>query len=208
MPLAPPFRLRRLEPPALWRLRRPHLTPLARFRSCHRRRRRRSGPAPFRHRRTTSLAGGGRVAPEPYVPFPPSYLEELCNPKGSVEFVAQEEDLKSDEALWALYERWCKAFNQKLDHEEMMRANRDGHEGMLAKKVGNSSVLWKLDGSFLTEVFADFKVVNGKLFVVSPVAEEELSTNYEVLAGRLFEDLAEGHELVIPNDEFITRRPR
>jgi hypothetical protein len=37
------------------------------------------------------------------------------------EFVAPEQDLESDEALWALYERWCKAFNQKRDHDEMVR---------------------------------------------------------------------------------------
>jgi hypothetical protein len=35
--------------------------------------------------------------------------------------VAQEKDLESNEALWALYERWCKAFNQERDHDEMAR---------------------------------------------------------------------------------------
>ncbi|OEL24962.1 hypothetical protein BAE44_0014020 [Dichanthelium oligosanthes] len=46
-------------------------------------------------------------------------------------------------------------------------------EAMLAKKVGNSSVLWEPDDGFLREVFADFKVVNGKLFVVFPVGKAE-----------------------------------
>lgn len=38
-----------------------------------------------------------------------------------MKFVAEEKDLESDEALWALYERWCKAFDQERDHEEMAR---------------------------------------------------------------------------------------
>ncbi|CAL4925025.1 unnamed protein product [Urochloa decumbens] len=32
-----------------------------------------------------------------------------------------EKDLESDEALWALYEHWCKVFNKKRDHAEMVR---------------------------------------------------------------------------------------
>ncbi|TVU14291.1 hypothetical protein EJB05_37752, partial [Eragrostis curvula] len=32
-----------------------------------------------------------------------------------------EEDVASDEAIWALYERWCKAFNKTHDHAEMAR---------------------------------------------------------------------------------------
>ncbi|CAN6280649.1 unnamed protein product [Urochloa humidicola] len=35
--------------------------------------------------------------------------------------VVTEKDLESDEALWALYERWCKAFNKERDHAEMVR---------------------------------------------------------------------------------------
>ncbi|KAM0876343.1 hypothetical protein ACQ4PT_036224 [Festuca glaucescens] len=38
---------------------------------------------------------------------------------GQVIFVAEDKDLESDEALWALYERWCKAFNQERDYNEM-----------------------------------------------------------------------------------------
>ncbi|KAL6839038.1 hypothetical protein ACP4OV_031092 [Aristida adscensionis] len=37
------------------------------------------------------------------------------------QFVADEKDLESDEALWALYERWCKHFNQERDRDEMAR---------------------------------------------------------------------------------------
>lgn len=40
---------------------------------------------------------------------------------GRVEFVADDKDLESDEALWALYERWCKAFNEKREPLEMSR---------------------------------------------------------------------------------------
>ena len=29
--------------------------------------------------------------------------------------------MASDEALWALYERWCKAFNQERQPDEMAR---------------------------------------------------------------------------------------
>lgn len=36
-------------------------------------------------------------------------------------FVADDKDLESDEALWALYERWCKHFNQERDRDEMAR---------------------------------------------------------------------------------------
>jgi len=35
--------------------------------------------------------------------------------------VADDKDLESDEALWALYQRWCKFFNQERDHDEMVR---------------------------------------------------------------------------------------
>ncbi|KAJ1290854.1 hypothetical protein BS78_02G274700 [Paspalum vaginatum] len=36
------------------------------------------------------------------------------------EFVAEDKDLESDQAMWALYERWCKAFNQPRDRDEML----------------------------------------------------------------------------------------
>ncbi|KAK8444582.1 hypothetical protein SEVIR_9G160501v4 [Setaria viridis] len=93
-----------------------------------------------------------------------------------------------------------------------MCANRDRYDTMLAKKVVNSNVLWKLDGGFLREVYADFKVVKGKLFVRFPAGKadggglKELSTDYQVVAGRLFADLPQGRELVVPNMGFITRR--
>ena len=30
-------------------------------------------------------------------------------------------DVESDEAIWALYELWCKAYNKERDHGEMAR---------------------------------------------------------------------------------------
>ncbi|TVU41333.1 hypothetical protein EJB05_14839 [Eragrostis curvula] len=38
---------------------------------------------------------------------------------GKVEFVADEKDIVSDEAIWALYERWCKFFNEERSLDEM-----------------------------------------------------------------------------------------
>ncbi|OEL20185.1 hypothetical protein BAE44_0018796 [Dichanthelium oligosanthes] len=32
-----------------------------------------------------------------------------------------QKDVESDEAVWALYERWCKAHNKERDHAEMSR---------------------------------------------------------------------------------------
>ena len=32
-----------------------------------------------------------------------------------------DKDMESDEAVWALYERWCKAFKKQRDHAEMAR---------------------------------------------------------------------------------------
>lgn len=36
-------------------------------------------------------------------------------------FVADDKDLVLDEAMWALYERWCKAWGQERDRDEMLR---------------------------------------------------------------------------------------
>lgn len=38
-----------------------------------------------------------------------------------VKFVVEDEDIASKEALWSLYERWCKAFGEERDHDEMLR---------------------------------------------------------------------------------------
>lgn len=46
-----------------------------------------------------------------------------------------EKDLESDEAIWALYERWCKAHNKKRDQSDMAR--RFKLFRMFAKSVHN-----------------------------------------------------------------------
>ncbi|KAF0900398.1 hypothetical protein E2562_031589 [Oryza meyeriana var. granulata] len=50
---------------------------------------------------------------------------DLFDPEASevdfVEFVADDKDLASDEALWALYERWCNFFGEERDRDEMNR---------------------------------------------------------------------------------------
>ncbi|KAI4977928.1 hypothetical protein ZWY2020_014482 [Hordeum vulgare] len=38
-----------------------------------------------------------------------------------VKFAVEEKDLESHKTLWALYERWCEAFNHKRDHDEKVR---------------------------------------------------------------------------------------
>nr|CAB3467557.1 unnamed protein product [Digitaria exilis] len=42
-------------------------------------------------------------------------------PVGREPFVVDDKDLESDEALWALYERWCKFWGEERSHEEMQR---------------------------------------------------------------------------------------
>ncbi|TVU27896.1 hypothetical protein EJB05_19397, partial [Eragrostis curvula] len=32
-----------------------------------------------------------------------------------------DKDLESDEAIWTMYENWCKVYNMERDHEEMTR---------------------------------------------------------------------------------------
>ncbi|CAN6175110.1 unnamed protein product [Urochloa humidicola] len=44
-----------------------------------------------------------------------------CKESGRVEFVADDKDLESDEALWDLYERWCNAYGEERSRDEMQR---------------------------------------------------------------------------------------
>jgi hypothetical protein len=71
--------------------------------------------------------------------------------------------------------------------------NHDKLDVLLSKLVGKSpcSFIYRGGGRFLRQVFADYKVVNGKVFVTYPTGSksgctEEPSVNYEVVAGRLF----------------------
>ncbi|KAI4980380.1 hypothetical protein ZWY2020_020865 [Hordeum vulgare] len=56
--------------------------------------------------------------------YPPCVLRKPGReqiPEGKVKFAVEEKDLESDKTIWALYERWCEAFNHKLDHDEKDR---------------------------------------------------------------------------------------
>ncbi|CAD6341284.1 unnamed protein product, partial [Miscanthus lutarioriparius] len=112
----------------------------------------------------------------------------LSKPGDRVEFVPKEEDVESDEIpLRDLYERWCKAFNQKREPDEMARRFNKFKNRVLCIHSMN-----KANQSCKGTRVADKK---------------EISTEYEVVYGRLFvADLPEGRELLVPNDEFIKRR--
>ncbi|XBI45579.1 hypothetical protein VPH35_110031 [Triticum aestivum] len=148
------------------------------------------------------------VVPPPAMTAPASqtlsYLKEQT-PEGKVKFVAEEKDLESDETLWALYERWCEAFNQKRDHDEKVRRfstfkktvlhihNKpnvgyrrgitqfaDGKlrkpcctdllDRKIAEQVDGYNVEFVTDGSgkLYKRVYADYKVVQDRLYVHLP----------------------------------------
>ncbi|XP_066323688.1 uncharacterized protein [Miscanthus floridulus] len=56
-------------------------------------------------------------------------------------FEADDKDLESDEALWALYERWCKFFNQERDRDEMARRFTSFKETVLCVEENKRSDL-------------------------------------------------------------------
>ena len=56
-------------------------------------------------------------------------------------FEANDKDLESDDALWDLYERWCKFFNQKRDREEMARRFSSFKETVLRVEKNKKSNL-------------------------------------------------------------------
>lgn len=67
-------------------------------------------------------------------------------------FEAEDEDLQSDEALWALYERWCKHFKMQRDHDEMAhRFNKFKHSVLLVQKVNKSDLPYKLEINKFTD---------------------------------------------------------
>ncbi|KAF7083487.1 hypothetical protein CFC21_087273 [Triticum aestivum] len=141
--------------------------------------------------------------------------------EGKVKFVVEEKDLESEAALWALYERWCKDFNQKRDHDEMVHWFNTFKETVLLVHRRNNAnlpyklginkfadgklrklccchdpILKKIDEEFgdkpgefilgdgdklLKRVFADYKVVHGRLYVHLPkgVDVETITTNPE-----------------------------
>ncbi|CAL4996060.1 unnamed protein product [Urochloa decumbens] len=80
---------------------------------------------------------------------------------GKVEFVADEKDLESDEAIWALYERWCKAFNQERSPDEMACRFNVFKETVLSVDSTNKA---RLPYRFEINKFADGK----KMELMSP----------------------------------------
>ncbi|KAI5013347.1 hypothetical protein ZWY2020_028301, partial [Hordeum vulgare] len=61
-------------------------------------------------------------SPPPSPPPPPSFTSPSSSLlASSLSLLLQEKDLESDKTFWALYERWCEAFNQKLDHDEKVQ---------------------------------------------------------------------------------------
>jgi len=56
-------------------------------------------------------------------------------------FEANDKDLESDDALWDLYERWCKFFNQERDREEMARRFSSFKETVLRVEKNKKSNL-------------------------------------------------------------------
>ncbi|XBI88464.1 hypothetical protein VPH35_026430 [Triticum aestivum] len=144
-------------------------------------------------------------------------------PEGSrVKFMAEEKDLESDEALWALYERWCKAFDQERDREEMARrfdtfkktvldvqdinkaypshkprtitkfadgklrrpcCSRDPFLKRIAEELDDNpcELIVGDDNKLYKRVFADYKVVDDRLYVHLPkgIDVKTITTNPE-----------------------------
>ncbi|KAG2658515.1 hypothetical protein PVAP13_1KG255035 [Panicum virgatum] len=88
-----------------------------------------------------------------------SELDRMNRDTSELDFVAQEaklqdkvdlpiheDDLVSDEAMWSLYERWCKVFNQERDSDEMARRFKEFKENvLLGYRVNNSGLPYKLE---------------------------------------------------------------
>ena len=59
----------------------------------------------------------------------------------NVNLPIHEDDLVSDEAMWSLYERWCKVFDEECDSDEMARRFKEFKENVLyVYRVNNSGL--------------------------------------------------------------------
>ncbi|CAN6235037.1 unnamed protein product [Urochloa humidicola] len=76
-----------------------------------------SGVAPLKSSPTRGSASTYDAPRRPFEYFSTSDYEDPPDDAKS----PTDKDVESDEAVWALYERWCKAFNKKRDHAEMVR---------------------------------------------------------------------------------------
>ncbi|XP_034569409.1 uncharacterized protein [Setaria viridis] len=74
-------------------------------------------------------------------------------------FVFDDKDLESDEALWALYERWCKFWGEERSREEMQRCFDDFKDCALFVHRAN-----KNGGRLELNMFADGKQAGGLIF--------------------------------------------
>ncbi|XBI66013.1 hypothetical protein VPH35_045699 [Triticum aestivum] len=110
------------------------------------------------------IAGGGRPAAAIRVSpagGPKSEEEEKARPKSQVapddeiihpHLAVDENALKSDEAMWAFYEHWCKFHGISRDRLEMERRfNTFSDTARLVHKINNSLV----DGELLMTRFSD-----------------------------------------------------
>ena len=90
-----------------------------------------------------------------------------------MDFVFDDKDLESDEALWALYERWCKAFGEERSHEEMQRRFDTFKERVLFVDRHNKQTIIRDDtASFEVNMFADGKLA--EIYGLKPVMDEKV----------------------------------
>uniref|UniRef100_A0A0D3GVK5 Cathepsin propeptide inhibitor domain-containing protein n=1 Tax=Oryza barthii TaxID=65489 RepID=A0A0D3GVK5_9ORYZ len=76
-----------------------------------------------------------------------------------VKFVVEDEDIASKEALWSLYERWCKAFGEERDHDEMLRRFDHFRNFVLDVHSANKkSIREGWSGRYEVNIFADGKI--------------------------------------------------
>ncbi|XP_037438387.1 uncharacterized protein LOC119306197 [Triticum dicoccoides] len=81
-----------------------------------------SAPSDLRSRMSFHSGTGGDIpsssnAPPDEMASPASFTHH----PGKVKILPSDKDVESEEALWALYLRWCNTLNQKRDHDEMVR---------------------------------------------------------------------------------------
>ena len=74
--------------------------------------------------------------------FSPFVYRFCRQPK--MKLVAQQKDLESDEALWALYERWCKALTRSVTMMRWFAGSRNSRTLLLVHRTNNANLPYKL----------------------------------------------------------------
>ena len=106
-----------------------------------------------------------------------------------MDFVFDDKDLESDEALWALYERWCKAFGEERSREEMQRRFDTFKERVLFVDRHNKQTIIRDDtASFEVNMFADGKLAE-QLFQMPMESVDRMPYSESPFIGRA------GHKL-------------